>query len=340
MKILRRVKIGMLTAIIVMAAWSNAGHAETQTWKLQSMWLAGSTAQQILLRFCENVTAASGGRLKLECLPIRSVVQNTEGLEAVGSGIIDGMHIAPVYFSGQDAAFGVLGDLNAAYENPYQMQEWFHYRGGLELARELYKKYNVYFVGPAWWGVEVMPFKKPIRSLADFKGTKVRVPEGPSGHIFRKLGASPVAMPGTEIYTSLERGVIDGTDYGTISMNHDLGFHDIAKYEIRTFHSMPVVDVSFNLDKWNALPEDLKKLLEMAVRDLGRDFIQTIHVEDVKAQKAAEAQGLTVIEFSAEERLKLRKVAKEVWEDFAKGSKIAQRIYQSQLEWLRDLGLL
>ena len=336
---LRRLASMILATGIGLSSWSSISQAET-VWKLQSMWLAGSLNQKLLEDFCATIEKASGGRLKIEPLPINAVVQNTEGLEAVGAGIVDAMHISPVYFAGHDSAFGLLGDLNAAYEDPYQMQMWYHYRGGLEMARELYAQHNVYFVGPGWWGVESMPFKMPIRTLADFQGKKVRVPEGPSGEIFRRLGAAPVALPGTEVYTALERGVIDGTDYGTLAMNEGLGFHKVAKFPVYPgIHSMPVVDISVNMDKWNALPDDLKELLTVAVRDFARDQIQRVVIEDIKARETVVENGVELVSWSEEDRRKLREIAKGVWEEYSKGE-MAQRVYNSQIEWIKDLGLL
>lgn len=335
---IRPVIVGAL-ATIAFAGLADGARAEV--WKIQSLWQAGSVNQKVFERFADNVTKASGGRLTIEPLPVKSVVAYNETLEAVGAGVLAGQHSAPVYFSGRDPAFGLLGDLNAAYENPYQMQTWYLYRGGLQLARELYKKYNLYFVGTVWWGVESMPQKKPIRTVADFKGVKMRIPEGPSSDIFRKIGAAPVNIPGADVYTSLERGVIDGTDWGTLGMNQDLGFHKIAKYPIYPgIHSMPVGDVSINLDKWNALPDDLKILFEMAVRDFGRDMIQTMALGDLKAEVAAKKEGVTLVNWSSEERKKLRNIAQTVWKEYGSKNDLANRVYESQVTWLKELGLL
>lgn len=337
---LRPTFIGGL-AIVALALVGLADGARAETWKIQSLWQAGSVNQKVFERFAENVTKASGGRLKIEPLPVKAVVAHNETLEAVGAGVLDGQQSAPVYFSGRDPAFGLLGDLNAGYENPYQMQMWYLYRGGLDLARELYKKYNLYFVGAIWWGVESMPQKHPIRSVADFKGVKMRIPEGPASDIFRKIGAAPANIPGADVYTSLERGVIDGTDWGTLGMNQDLGFHKIAKYPIYPgIHSMPVGDVAINLDKWNALPDDLKVLFEMAVRDFSRDMIQSMAIEDLKAEVEAKKEGVTLVNWSPEERKKLRTVAESVWKEYGSKNDLAKRVYESQVAWLKELGLL
>ena len=123
----------------------------------------------------------------------------------------------------------MLGDLNGGFETPYQMQMWFEYGGGLELARDIYKRFNIQYVGPVWWGVESVPAKKPAATLADFKGVKMRVPEGLGADIWRRAGVGVVTLPGSEVYTALERGVIEATDWGTLGMNNDLGYHKIAQ---------------------------------------------------------------------------------------------------------------
>lgn len=329
----------VLAAILGLTLASEALGQEV--WRIQSLWQAGSINQKVFERFAENVEAASDGRLVVEPMPVKSVVAHNETLEAVGSGILEGQHTASVYFAGRDPAFGLLGDLNAGYEDPYQMTMWFYHRGGLELARELYRKHNLYYVGPVLWGVESIPMTKQVDSVEAFEGVKVRMPEGPASDIFRRIGAAPTNIPGSEVYTSLERGVIDGTDWGTLSMNQDLGYHEIAPYPIYPgIHSMPVGDVAINLDTWEALPDDLKAIFETAVRDFNLDMIQTLKAGDIEAQQEARDVGATLVDWSAEERKKLREVAAEVWADYGSKNELAKKIYESHVAFLKELGLL
>lgn len=329
----------ILAAALGLAA---AGDALAQeVLRIQSLWQAGSINQKVFERFAENVEAASDGRLVVEPMPVKSVVAHNETLEAVGSGILEGQHTASVYFAGRDPAFGLLGDLNAGYEDPYQMTMWFYHRGGLELARELYRKHNLYYVGPVLWGVESIPMTQKVDSVAAFEGVKLRMPEGPASDIFRRVGAAPTNIPGSEVYTSLERGVIDGTDWGTLSMNQDLGYHKIAPFPIYPgIHSMPVGDMAINLDTWNGLPDDLKAIFETAVRDFNLDMIQTLKAGDIEAQQAARDEGATLVDWSPEERKKLREIAAEVWADYGSKNELANKIYESHVAFLKELGLL
>jgi TRAP-type mannitol/chloroaromatic compound transport system substrate-binding protein len=221
------------------------------------------------------------------------------------------------------------------------MQIWYEYRGGKEIARELYGKYNTMHVGLVWHGVESIPLKKPVRNIADLKGLKMRSPPGPVSAILSKFGGAPVTMNGSEVYSALERGVLDATDWGTLSMNDDLGFHKIAPYAIYPgFHSMPATDIVVNMAKWNALPADLKALVEVSVRDFARDMAQQLVLADEKVAKEASKKGLELINWSAEDRKKFRVAAVEAWEELAQKTPLARKVVDSQVNFLKELRLL
>jgi len=323
---------------------STAGMAEAAPeyrWQMQSLWQAGSLNQKIFENFCDRVAELTDGRLEITPLPVGAVVGYTETLEAVSAGLLDGHQSGAGYFAGKDAAFALLADLNGGYESARQAEMWLYYGGGLELARELYARYDVYYVGGVWWGVESIPAKTPIRGVADFEGIKMRAPEGMAQEIFRRIGAAPVNIPGSEIYTALERGVIDATDWGTLGMNHELGFHRIAPFPLYPgFHSMPTAEVAVNMDRWNELPDDLKAIVEVAVRDFGREMVERIGLQDAAAAAEAEAAGVELVDWSAEERRKFREVAADVWKTYAERSDMARRMYDSHIDFMKTLGLL
>ena len=318
-------------------------HAAEWTWKVQSLWQPGTTNQKAFERFAENINTMTGGRLEIKTLPVHSVVKHSETLEAVGAGILDGHHSGGAYFAGKEAGLQICTELNGAFENTYQAQLWFEYGGGTELCREAYAKFNTYYVGPVWFGQESMPFNKPLYSIDDFKakGIKMRSPEGMGAAIWRRIGAGVVTLPGSEVFTALERGVIDGTDWGTLSMNQDLGYHKIAPYPLYPgFHSAPAADVAINMGKWNALPDDVKAIVETATKEFARDMVQSIIMDDIAAADAAMSQGVTLINWSAEERTRFRKVAMIEWEAFANKSPMARKLVDSQVAFLRKLHLV
>ena len=310
-------------------------------WKMQSLWQAGSINQRVFEDFCERVATITGGRLVIDPMPVGAVVAYNEVLDAVATGILDAQHGGTGYFAGKDAAFALLADLNGGYEHVRQMTMWYEYGGGNELARELFATYGLYFVGGVSWGHESIPAKHPIRTIEDFQGVKMRAPEGMSQIIFERIGAAPVNIPGAEVYTALERGVIEAADWGTLGMNDDLGFHKIAPYPIYPgFHSAPVADVAVNMERWNALDDDIKALLTLAVRDFNRDMVERIAMQDAAVVADAEANGIELIDWSAEDRRKFREVAVGVWAEYGARSPMAQRVYDSHIAFLERLGLL
>ena len=334
------------TTAVVGVAVALAGvsaQAAEWTWKAQSLWQDGTVNQKAFVRFAANVNKMTNGRLEIKTLPVHSVVKHTETLEAVGAGILDAQHTGGAYFAGKEPGLQVCTELNGAFENTYQAQLWFEYGGGTELCREAYGKFGVYYVGPVWFGQESMPFNKPLNSIDDFKkkGIKMRAPEGMGAAIWRRIGAGVVTLPGSEVFTALERGVIDGTDWGTLSMNQDLGYHKIAPYPLYPgFHSAPAADFAVNMKKWNALPDDVKAIVETATKEFARDMVQSIIMGDIAAADAAMSQGVTLINWSTEERTRFRKVAMIEWDEFGKKSPLARKLVDSQVAFLKKLHLL
>ena len=325
-----------LTALLALSA--TAGAAD-YNWKFQSFWQAGTTNQKAFERFAANVGAMSGGRIEIEALSVGAVVPPGEMLDAVKVKIIDGMNGGTGYFVGKDAAFALLADINAGYENPYQQEMWFWHGGGAEIAREIYAKYGLYYLGPVMWGAESIPSKEPLRSIADFKGIKMRAPEGMGAAIWRKVGVGVSTLPGTEVYTALERGKIEATDWGTLGMNDELGYGKIAPYAIYPgIHSMPMADLSMNLEIWNSLSDDLKAILEIAAREANRDSLGMNAVLD--RSFVAKRDPSTLVNWGSAERRELRAIAQEVWLEWSEKSELAKRVYESHIAFMTSMGLL
>tara|TARA_R110002049_G_scaffold96478_1_gene236142 strand:+ start:196 stop:1212 length:1017 start_codon:yes stop_codon:yes gene_type:complete len=333
--IIRKTLLASVMAVAVAAPASAADY----NWKFQSFWQATSTNQKVFEQFAANVKTMTGGRIEIEPMAVDSIVPPGEMLDAVKNNIIQGMNGSTGYFVNKDPAFGLLADLNAGYENPAQLEMWFWQGGGVELARELYGKNGVYYLGPVMWGAESIPSKMPLKSIADFKGIKMRAPEGMSATIWNKLDVGVSTLPGTEVYTALERGKIEATDWGTLGMNDELGYNKIAEYAIYPgIHSLPSGDLAISMKVWDKLPDDLKSILEMAARDLNRESLAANAVLDF--EMAAKRDPKTLINWGPEQRLELREVAQTVWAEWAEKSPMAKKVYDSHIAWMKKIGLL
>ncbi len=341
MKLFKKATLA-LGAVILVSGFGNLASAADYNWKFQTSAQAGDNFFPIEQAWAERVKVASGGRIEIEILPVGAVVPHNETLDAVGANILQGHITDPSYFSGKDAAFAMLGNLVGAYGAPLQMFRYMEYGGGNELFNELVNPYGVQFIGAATPGIEAFVSAVPIRNVADLKGVKMRAPEGMVQEIFALAGASPVPLPGSEVYTSLEKGVIDAADYTTFSTNHKQGLHKFAKYPIYPgFHSMPVMDVSLNKEIWDGLSDDLKMILTMSVRQFAFDITSRVEAQDAEAVvDAANDPTIEIISWSPEERKKFTTIAQNEWKNWAVRSPMAQKAFDSITTYLRSQGLL
>lgn len=329
-------------AMAVACVLSTQASAAEYSWKFQTSAQSGDNFFPIEQEWAKRVNIASGGRIEIEILPVGAVVPHNETLDAVGANILQGHITDPSYFSGKDAAFAMLGNLVGAYGAPLEMFRFMEYGGGKELFNELVNPYGLQFIGAATPGIEAFVSAVPIRSVADLKGVKMRAPEGMVQEIFALAGASPVPLPGSEVYTSLEKGVIDAADYTTFSTNHKQGLHKFAKYPIYPgFHSMPVMDVSLNKEIWDGLGEDLKMILTMSVRQFAFDITSQVAAQDAEAVvEATKDPTIEVVSWSPAERKKFTTIAQNEWKNWADRSPMAQKSYDAVTKYLRSQGLL
>ncbi|KXF83468.1 TRAP transporter substrate-binding protein [Enterovibrio coralii] len=310
--------------------------------KIQSSDPSGDLNYQLQQEWVERVEEMSNGRIDIDLLPVGSIVKHTETLGAIKLGVIDGHVTATGYFSGKDPAFGLIGNMVGAWSDTTQLLQYMNYGGGNELMTELYAPYGVQFVGASTTGVEAFISKKPLDGVDDLKGLKLRAPEGLVQQVFAAAGATPVNLPGSEVFTGLSKGVIDAADYTVFSTNQKAGMNDIATHPVQPgFHSLPLIDISISQKKWDAMPADLQEILRTSVRDFSYDITTQLKIADQAAVKEALANpDITIHNWSDEERKKFREIAKTQWKVFAERSPNAQKVYDSVTTFLTSNGLL
>jgi TRAP-type mannitol/chloroaromatic compound transport system substrate-binding protein len=331
----------LLGAAMLAALGCGTAPAAEFEWKIQTNSPAGSLPYQYLEEMIADIGTATDGRLAITLLPVNSVVAANETLDAIQNGILDGHESGPVLFSGKDPAFAMLGDLTAGYNDGEQVCAFMNYGGGLELLRELYAQYDAFVIGTICQGPESLISTKPINSLEDLKGLKVRTPPGMEQDVFAKLGATPVGLPATEIYGAIERQVIDAADWGSYAQNSQQGLHEIAKYPIIAgWHSNGVNEISVQKEKWDALPPDIQEVVVMAVRQHSVDKRDRLMIADEEVAAKESGEGITVIRPSEEERKAVREVAQGVWQEWAGRSEMAQKAYDAHVAFMQKIGLL
>ena len=315
------------------------GHATTKL-RIQTHYAPETVSGKLAQGYIDDIQAMSGGGIEVEMFWSSSVVKSVETFDAAATGILDCDFTGGGYQTGKNPAFQFVGDIMGGYATPYQQLSWLYYGGGKEAAKPLYNKYNMELIG--WWiyGQESFASSKPIEKVEDFKGWKFRSPPGMETKIFEKLGANPIVMDFTEIFTALETGIIDGADASGLANNVGLGLYDIVKYaNFPGFHSMPSDHLACNLDVFNAMPEAHQRIMKVAFEALALRTALTFEKANAEAAAKLRAEGVTLSAWSEEELAKFRAAAQATWPEFATTPE-AKALVESHMAYLTQLGLV
>ena len=216
--------------------------------------------------------------------------------------------------------------------------------GGKEMLQKIYDtlmpgKIKVLGCGP--YGKEAFVSKVPLRGVADLKGLKLRSPEGLAADVFRRAGASPSSIPFSEVYTSLEKGIVDAADASVYINNHASGFHKIAKFPLYPgIHSMANQTI-INKRVWDGLSAQEQAALETWTYATWQRKLRDATLEGLEQVAKDKADpDITVIDWSVGERKKFREIAVEAWYAMAEKSPLAKEALESNLAYMRKIGLL
>ncbi len=336
MKLRNLVKTTALAAVVATPAL-----AQDVTLRIQTHYAPETTSGKLAAQFVDDVETMSGGSIDIEMFYSSSVVATVETFDAAASGILDCDMTGGAYQTGKNAAFQFVGDIMGGYDTPYQQLSWLYYGGGLEAAQELYNEFGMQLVG--WWiyGQESLSSSKPIPGPEALKDFKFRSPPGMETEIFANLGATPIVMDFTEIFTALETGIIEGTDASGLANNVGLGIYDIVKHATYPgFHSMPSDHLACNKNVWDGLTDSQRRIISTAMQKLSLQTALTFEKANAEAAAKLREEGVTLYDWSAEDRATFRASAQKVWDEWAKKSPEAAALVKSHKEYLGQLGLL
>ncbi|WP_349740498.1 TRAP transporter substrate-binding protein [Roseateles cavernae] len=250
--------------------------AQTTSLRFQSTWPSKDIFHEYAQDFAKKVNDMAGGRLKIEVLPAGSVVPAFQLLDAVAKGTLDGGHGVVAYHYGKNSALALWGSGPSFGMDPNMLLAWHNYGGGKALLEEIYASLNLDVASYLYGPMPTQPFgwfKKPIAKEADLKGVKFRT-VGLAVDMYTDMGAAVNPLPGGEIVPALDRGLIDGAEFNNASSDKLLGFPDVVKNcMLQSFHqSGEQFEILFNKTKLNALPAELKAIVEYAVQAASADM--------------------------------------------------------------------
>ncbi len=243
--------------------------AQTIGLRFQSTWPSKDIFHEYANDFTKKVNDMSGGRLKIEVLPAGAVVPAFQLLEAVNKGTLDGGHGVLAYHYGKNPALALWGSGPAFGMDPNMVLAWHRHGGGKALLDEIYAGLRMDVVSLLYGPMPTQPlgwFKKPVSKPEDFKGLKYRT-VGLSIDIFAAMGAAVHSLPAGEIVPAMDRGLLEAAEFNNVSSDRILGFPDVSKVcMLQSFHQpCEQFEILFNKTKYNALPVELRSIIEYAV---------------------------------------------------------------------------
>jgi len=272
----RFLKVAAAGAAATVAAPAIAQQAGPVSMRWQSTWPAKDIFHEYALDYAKKVNDMTGGDLKIDVLPAGAVVPAFGLLDAVSKGTLDGGHGVLVYHYGKQTALALWGSGPAYAMDANMLLSWHKYGGGKELLAKLYASIGANVVSFPYGPMPTQPlgwFKKPITKAEDFQGVKYRT-VGISIDVFTGLGAAVNALPGGEIVSAMDRGLLDAAEFNNASSDRILGFPDVSKVcMLQSYHqNAEQFEIMFNKTKYDALPEKMRAIIAVATEAAGQEM--------------------------------------------------------------------
>ena len=328
-------------ASALMLTWSPAEAADYKL-RIQTHFGAETTPGKLINRFIDEVQTMSDGALEIQMHFSSEVVAQNEVMGAASQGILDCDMGGITGNVGKDAGWQLAGDIMGGYDTPYQFLAWLDHGGGREaVQKNLYDPQGMHLVGFWLQGHESLSSTAPLAGFADLKDWKFRSPPGLETEIFGSFGAKPVVMDFGEVPNALRTGIVDGADASTLNTNVALGLFDIAKHAtFPGFHSMPAEQLSCNKKAWDKLPPSIQKMIEVSLKGIALDLALLTEIKDAEAAVALTEQGVTLHDWSTEDRKAFREFAQGRWADWGGKTPAAQAVLDTHTVFMKKIGLI
>jgi len=326
----KQILTGSLAAVMSLGAvTSTTVQAAEHNWRFANLYSRGTAFGEVYGNMAENIEKMSGGRISVKMMYAGEGVSTTGILGAVKSGLITmGAHFQPMNAGELPAGIVEVG-LPGGTADVAKLSVLFHEDGWNEVLTRAYGEQGLVYLDPYIQPPVYLLTKKPINSVADFEGLKLRAP-GAYGKFVRNLGASPVSMTWSEIYTGLATCVIDGS-IGSNLIDHRDGNHvEVAKYMYRLpLAGAQVLPVVVNQKAWNKLPDDLKAIVKAATTIHAREQMTKSRLWEAEAIADMEAKGMKWSPQPSEaDKAAWKKAGESLWDEYAKADKFSAELIE------------
>ncbi|MGX5667465.1 TRAP transporter substrate-binding protein [Rhizobium daejeonense] len=285
----------------------------------------------------KSVSEASDGNFSIQAFAAGEVVPPLQAADAVAAGTVEMAHTCCYYYIGKDPAFA-LGTAIPFGLNARMTNSWFTAGGGNELLNEFLAGYKLYALPAGNTGAQMGGwYRKEIKTIDDLKGLKMRI-AGLAGEIMSKVGVTPQQIAGSDVYPALEKGTIDATEFVGPYDDYKLGFYKVAKYYYYPawWEGGPTVHAMFNLDKFNELPENYKRMLTDACAAANARMLARYDASNATALRQLVAEGTQLRAFSSDILDACHKAALETYADLSAKNENFKKLYDSQQAFKKD----
>jgi TRAP-type mannitol/chloroaromatic compound transport system substrate-binding protein len=287
-------------------------------------------------QLARNIQDMSGGRIQIKVYAAGELVPAFEVFDAVSRGTADLGHGASYYWKGKAEASQFFTAIPFGL-NAHEMNGWLYYGGGLEMWQALYEPFNLVPWPSGNTGVQMGGwFNREIRDLADLKGLKMRIP-GFGGEVLKRAGGTPVTLPGSEIFTALQTGSIDATEW--IGPYNDLAFglNQVARfyYYPGWQEPGPSLECVINRETWLTLPDDLKAIVKVACMASTTRITADFMARNAQSLATLKADPkLQILAFPDSVLRELKRLTTEVLQELAARDETSKKIWESQKAFL------
>ncbi len=334
--------IGLISGCSGEQESSNSADAEYKTykWRLVTSWPKNYPGLGMAPEKIANlVEEMSNGQMQITVYGAGEQVPAFGVFDAVSSGSHQMGHSGGYFWKGKVPAaqfftsvpFGLTAD---------EINAWVNRGGGLELWREIYEPFNIYPIPAGNTGTQMFGwFNKEINSLEDVKGLKMRIP-GIGGEVLKEAGGIPVTLPGGELFTALQTGVIDATEWVGPYNDLTFGFHQAAKYYYYPgWHEPgPMLELLINIDAWNSLPKHLQVIIEIATKAVNQDTLDEYLARNNQAlTELIEVHGVELRKLPDDVIEEFRAISNEILSELAEEDEVIGKVYDSYIEFKNNV---
>jgi len=328
------IKAAATTGLIASTSLTSVSASASKTikWKMVTTWPKnfpglGTGANNL----AKLITEMSGGRLKVKVYGAKELVPAFEVFDAVSRGTAQMGHGAAYYWKGKTQASQFFAAVPFGL-TAQEMNGWLYHGGGMELWQETYAPFGIIPAATGNTGVQMAGwFNKEIKTIADLKGLKMRIP-GLGGEVLKRAGGTPVNLPGGEIFTSLKTGAIDATEW--VGPYNDLAFglHKAAKFYYYPGWHEPgtTLEALINKKAFEKLPTDLQSIVLNACKIANMDMLSEYTTRNQQAlDTLVNKHNVKVLKLPDEVLTKLQSLSDEVIAEVAQTDKMTQRVFKS-----------